>query len=155
MFQKLGDHIANCLARAADAERRAAEASSEDMRVDNERMAKTWRHLADSYQFVDSLERFLLKAEEAEGARPPEPPIETEVSVFAHGTTLDPQTIALLTATYHKAISGQPAAVHEIIAKRIIELASKGERDPDKLCLEALALSKRELDRLRFALVLR
>jgi hypothetical protein len=34
VLQKLGDHIANCLARAADAERRAAEAPDNLLRRD-------------------------------------------------------------------------------------------------------------------------
>jgi hypothetical protein len=33
---------------------------------------------------------------------------------------------------------GQPETINEIIAKRIIKLASKGERDPDRLCEQAL-----------------
>ena len=39
---------------------------------------------------------------------------------------------------------GQPAIVQEVIAKRIIEIAKTGERDPDKLAL--LALQKMGLD---------
>src|SRR5215469_4482359 len=63
MLQKVSDHVATCLARAAEAERRATEASDEAMRIDNERMAKTWRQLASSYQFGESLNRFLLDAD--------------------------------------------------------------------------------------------
>jgi hypothetical protein len=63
MLQKLGDHIANCLARAAEAERRAAEASDEAIRIDYEQRAKRWRHLASSYQFAESLDRFVLDAD--------------------------------------------------------------------------------------------
>ena len=33
---------------------------------------------------------------------------------------------------------GQPDTITEIIAKRIIELASKGQRNPDQLCEQAL-----------------
>jgi hypothetical protein len=33
---------------------------------------------------------------------------------------------------------GQPDTFKDIIAKRIIELATKGERDPDQLCEQAL-----------------
>lgn len=55
----------------------------------------------------------------------------------------DPETTALLSAAYDKAIAalhdrGQPEIVREIIAKRIIALASKGERDPERLCAAAL-----------------
>jgi hypothetical protein len=91
VLQRLGDHIANCFARAVDAERRATEAPNEALRADNELMAKTWRHLAGSYQFVESLERFLLDAEQArnaekaKGARPPEPPVKMEPPMFPPG----------------------------------------------------------------------
>ena len=59
-----------CLARAAEAERRAGEAPDEATCIDNEQMAKSWRHLANSYQFGESLERFLLESDRRKGARP-------------------------------------------------------------------------------------
>lgn len=34
--------------------------------------------------------------------------------------------------------TGQPEIVQEVLAKRIIDLARKGERDPQKLCEGAL-----------------
>ncbi len=80
MLQKLGDQIANCLARAADAERRAAEAPNETMRADNEEIARGWRQLARSYQVVDSLECFLLVAERLKGAEPPDAPSDAKSS---------------------------------------------------------------------------
>ena len=133
MLQKLADHIATCLACAAEAEQRAADATNETTRADNEKLARTWRHLASSYQFVQSLERFLLDAKEDKGARPPDPFPPAE-------TAFDPETIAVLAAAYAKSLEGQSDALREAIAKRIIELASKGERDPDKLCQGALVL---------------
>ena len=39
---------------------------------------------------------------------------------------------------YDKA-RGQPAIVNEIIARRIIEIAKTGERDPDELCERMLS----------------
>ena len=35
--------------------------------------------------------------------------------------------------------NGQPNIVKEVIARRIISLAEKGEHDPDRLCARALA----------------
>jgi hypothetical protein len=60
------------------------------------------------------------------------------------GTIFDPEAIAVLAIAFEKAIDGQPISVHEIVAKRIIGLASEGERDPDRLCHGALALSMRK-----------
>ena len=59
------------------------------------------------------------------------------------GTVFDPEALAVLTAAYEKADREQASSLHETIAKRIIELASEGERDPDRLCHGALALSMR------------
>src|SRR6185437_2678441 len=56
---KLGSHISNCLERAANAEQRAQEATGDDTRAEQELLAQSWRHLARSYQFVETLERFL------------------------------------------------------------------------------------------------
>ena len=144
MLQKLSDHIANCLAQAADAERRAFEASNETLRNDYERLAKTWRTLASSYQFVESLERFLLDADKARHAQSLEPANENGGRILLlRSTAFDPETIAGLIAAYNKAIESQPASARETIAKSIIELASEGERDPRKLCQGGLALSMR------------
>jgi len=60
MLQKLGDHITNCLARADNADRQASAASDLHVKAENKRMAIAWRHLASSYEFIESLERFLL-----------------------------------------------------------------------------------------------
>jgi hypothetical protein len=50
----------------------------------------------------------------------------------------------MLGVAFDKAIhglhdQGQPEIVREIVAKRIIALATRGERDPDRLCDSALA----------------
>ena len=55
----------------------------------------------------------------------------------------DYQVTAAVTEAYEKASQsmldwGQPDIIREIIGKRIIDLASKGERDPDELCEQAL-----------------
>ena len=143
MLQKLGDHIANCLTQAADAAQRAVEAPAEALRIDHERIAQTWRHLANSYQLVHSLECFLLDEDEARRTQPPNPANGNGGVAFPlGGTTFTPETIAMLASAYDKAIEGQPDSVHEIIARWIIEFATTGERDQDKLCHVALALSK-------------
>ena len=143
MLQKLGDHIVNCLAQAADAEQRAVEAPTEALRIDHERIAKTWRHLANSYQFVRILENVLLDVDKAE--RTPSDPANENggVALPLGDTTFNPETIAVLAASYDRAIEGQPASAHEIIAEWIIELACGGERDQGKLCHVALAMTVR------------
>jgi hypothetical protein len=56
----------------------------------------------------------------------------------------DVEAMALLAQAFHQTCAalhdrGQPIIVHEIIARRIIELAGRGERDPDRLCIATLA----------------
>jgi hypothetical protein len=74
VLQKLGEHIANALERAAAAERRAVDATDSELRLDNERMADSWRLLARSFQFVESLQNFLVDSQMQRDLLPPEPP---------------------------------------------------------------------------------
>jgi hypothetical protein len=60
VLQKLGDHISNCFARALESEARAEAAADSQIRKDNLALARQWRDLAERYQFIESLERFLL-----------------------------------------------------------------------------------------------
>jgi hypothetical protein len=76
VLQRLGEHIANALDRAAAADRRAQDAFDPELRLDNERMAESWRLLARSLQFVESLERFLIDSQRARGLLPPKAPDE-------------------------------------------------------------------------------
>jgi hypothetical protein len=61
----LSGQISDCLERAADAERRAAATTDPALRHDYEHIARTWRQLAASYQFSETLERFLLDRDRA------------------------------------------------------------------------------------------
>jgi hypothetical protein len=63
VLQRLGDHIAECLARAAAAEDRAASATDPELKADHLAIAERWRYLAQSYEFAERLRRFLLHAE--------------------------------------------------------------------------------------------
>jgi hypothetical protein len=53
------------------------------------------------------------------------------------GAAFEPETIALLAQSYEAAVMlvgrDQPLVVLETIAKRILEAAGRGERDPQKL----------------------
>jgi hypothetical protein len=55
----------------------------------------------------------------------------------------DPEATAAMMEAYDKACRsmhdwGQPVVMREIIAKRIIQLAARGEQDTDQLCEQAL-----------------
>jgi hypothetical protein len=62
MLQKLSHHIAACLERAADCRQRAAQSTDPAMKADLIDMEARWTELAGNYEFVESLERFVLSA---------------------------------------------------------------------------------------------
>lgn len=74
MLQKLADHISDCFARAVAAERRAADISDPALKQEYQQFARGWRHLAASYQFAETLERFILDTERTKKP-PPSPPV--------------------------------------------------------------------------------
>jgi hypothetical protein len=53
------------------------------------------------------------------------------------GAAFDPETVVLLTRAYESAVAligqNQPPIVLETIAKHIVEIAGRGERDPQKM----------------------
>jgi hypothetical protein len=63
---------------------------------------------------------------------------------FLKDGSFDPETVHAMGDAFDKARKllhdrGQPGVVQEIIAKRIIEIARTGERDPDKMCKQTLS----------------
>ena len=60
-----------------------------------------------------------------------------------HGASFDPETTSLMAAAFDEAcrVAGQaqPRSVKEVMARRIIEAATRGERDLQKLTRFALA----------------
>jgi len=60
MLLKLTDHISNCLDRAAAARHRAEETADPRAQTDFLRLEQSWNCLAQSYQWAERLERFLL-----------------------------------------------------------------------------------------------
>ena len=71
MLQKLGDQIAHALDRAHETEQRAAETADPELKASYQDIARRYRRLAESFQFVESLERFLMDARRRRDAEPP------------------------------------------------------------------------------------
>jgi hypothetical protein len=74
MLLRLRKHIAACLERARVADARALNSSDPVEKAEHYEMSRRWRHLARSYEFVESLERFLLDADRHKASLQPEPP---------------------------------------------------------------------------------
>jgi hypothetical protein len=75
----------------------------------------------------------------------------TSIIPFLRQNVFDTETTRVMGEAYDAACielgdDGQPTLVKEVIAKRIIDAAKKGERDPQRLCakaLDALGLNRR------------
>jgi hypothetical protein len=66
-----------------------------------------------------------------------------KIQLLPSGAVFDCRTTAAMGEAYDKACQsmqdwGQPEIIKETIAKRIIEVAQRGESDPDKICELAL-----------------
>jgi hypothetical protein len=62
---------------------------------------------------------------------------------FLKDQSFDPELVQVMGRAFDGAAKnlhdrGQPALVRDIIAKRIIDIAKTGERDPDKICERVL-----------------
>ena len=57
MLQKLGDHIKACVSRAEACRSAADKTTDPEVR---KQLTELWEHAAKSYEFIVSLERFLL-----------------------------------------------------------------------------------------------
>lgn len=60
MLQKLGDHIAACRERANTCIAASTTETDERIRAQLLALAQQWEHVATTYEFVASLERFLI-----------------------------------------------------------------------------------------------
>ena len=74
MLLRLSQHITDCLDRAAEAARKATVANDPDTKADFEQIALNWSNLARNYQFIESLQQFLLDSERRRKGDIPEPP---------------------------------------------------------------------------------
>jgi hypothetical protein len=63
MLQKLGDHIRACVERADQCKVAASAATDPLVRSQLSDLGVQWRHVAQSYEFIASLEKFLLDAQ--------------------------------------------------------------------------------------------
>ena len=63
MLQKLGDHITACVERAEQCKTAASAATDPLVRSQLSDLELQWRHVAKSYEFIASLEQFLISAQ--------------------------------------------------------------------------------------------
>jgi len=65
MLQVLAEHIGACRNRSTEARQRANEATDPSMKADFLQMEQRWLQLAQTYEFVQGVEAFLLDSQKA------------------------------------------------------------------------------------------
>jgi len=93
---------------------------------------------------VGYLARKFIEYRRSAGRKKQEPRMGSILPFIEPGHAFDPESIQVLSAAYDRAMrelhdNGQPVLVQEIVARRIIQLAARGERDPERLSETALA----------------
>jgi hypothetical protein len=60
MLQRLGEYISACLQRADECRQAAAAENDQRIRSQLLQLEQQWQHVAKSYEFIETLEQFLL-----------------------------------------------------------------------------------------------
>ncbi|HKB21513.1 MAG TPA: hypothetical protein VKC99_01740 [Methyloceanibacter sp.] len=60
MLQRFGEFISACLQRADECSKVAASETNDRVRSQLLELEQQWQHLAKSYEFIETLERFVL-----------------------------------------------------------------------------------------------
>jgi hypothetical protein len=136
MFETISAEIIYCGERARLAREKADTATTAEAKNDCLAAEARWLALARSYEQQDRLSK-ALGGNERKGASP---------GWHARGRTyaLDPEVIAIVSSAFHTVfaelgLSDGDDVLAIRVARRIIELAAQGERDPERLKAVVLA----------------
>jgi hypothetical protein len=127
MLETISAEIIYCRARARLAREKGDTATAAEAKSDYLAAEARWLVLARSYELQDRLSKDLSKHERSNG------PIGG-----ARAYALDPEVVAILSCAF-QAVFAEPdlSDTDKVffafwVARRIIELAARGERDPDR-----------------------
>lgn len=101
--------------------------------------------LVESFRLVEQVQRFMDDGRAAS-------PSALSVVQFLPRGVFDDDTTRLMGQAFDSAVMSlgekfQPQVIQEIIARRIVTAARKGERDPGRLCDAAIGAVKRAANR--------
>jgi hypothetical protein len=137
MLQNVSAEMIYCRERARQAREKADAAAAAEAKTGHLAAEERWLALARSYEQQDRLSK-ALGGNERKGASP--------VSRRAREKTysLDPGVVAIVSSAFHivfaeLGLSDSDEIVALRVARRIIELAAQGERDPKRLKAVVLA----------------
>jgi hypothetical protein len=137
MLKTISAEIIYCRERARLAREKADTATTAEAKNNHLAAEARWLTLARSYEQQDRLSKALGRNERKEA---------NSVSRGARETTcaLDPEVVAIVSSAFHTVfadlgLSDKDEVAALRIARRIIELAVRGERDPERLRTVVLA----------------
>jgi hypothetical protein len=132
MLHYVSAEIIYCRERARQARERADAATAAEAKRDNLAAEERWLALARSYELQQRLSTMLHEHELSKGAG--------TVARMARekGGAFDPEVVAIMSSAFSAVfadlrLSDRDDAVALRAARRIIELAAAGERDPERL----------------------
>jgi hypothetical protein len=137
MLQSLPAEIIYCYERARLARNLAARAFNDRFKADFVAAERRWMALAQSYERQHQLSRFLAEFSRRRRAGP--------IVQMAHEqrVAFGPDEVMLMDTAFHVALEQLGLLDREdgmalMIARRIIEVAGKGERDPKRMASAAV-----------------
>jgi hypothetical protein len=142
MLQNLAAEIVHCYERARQAREKAERALNDQFKADFLDAERRWMALAHSYERQQQLSRTVAEFARRRNAGAIVRMLREQEGAF------DPDVVARLDIAYHAALDHLGLIDREdgmtlLIARRIIELATLGERDPERLVAGTIeALSK-------------
>jgi len=146
MLLRVSDQIRECLDRAAEAAARAGSEADPERKADLLDMERRWMLLVESFRLVEQVDRFI------DDGKAHRPPGALSVVQFLPRGVFDDDATRVMGEAFDSALAllgekFQPPVIHEVIARRIITAARKGERDADRLRDAAIAAVKRSISR--------
>ncbi len=141
MLQHLAAEIINCYERARQAREKAERAINDEFRADFLAAEGRWLALALSYERQHQLSRIVDEFDRRRKAS------AITLTLREQGLALDPDDVTRLDIAYHAVLhhfrlSEHTDGVTLVIAKRIVDLAAQGERDPERLAMATVEALK-------------
>lgn len=141
MLLRVSEQIRECLDHAAEAAERARREADPERKAAFLDMERRWMLLVESLRQV---ERFIDDGKTQRSAA------ALSVVRFLPRGVFDDDATQAMGRAFDSALAllgekFRPTVIHEVIARRIIAAARKGERDPDRLRDTAIAAVKRRI----------
>jgi hypothetical protein len=146
MLLRVSEQIRECLDHAAEAAEKAAREADPERKTALLDMERRWMLLVESFRLAEQVERFI------EDGKTHRSVAALSVVRFLPRGVFDDEATHAMGEAFDSALAVlgekfQPNVIHEVIARRIITAARKGERNPNRLRDTAIAAIKRSISK--------